>query len=332
MSILNKNNPYDIIGIGSPFMDLILPISDDELSYVSGAKGGMEAIDYNSLLQIIQKIKGPVKIIAGGSTANTIRGLANFGRHCALIGKIGKDPTAQHFLKSIESLNITPLFTSTETPTGQVICLITPDGERTMRSFLGSGREMKAKDLNPQAFTGVSLVHIEGYTLFNESLTERAMELAKAAGAKISFDLGSFEITNVYKKEIIHLLTKYVDIVFANATETHSLTLQDPKKGCEILQSLCEVAVVLLGPEGCLVGKGNQQIKCSAFPVKPLDTTGAGDLFASGFLHGYLSGMSLQECARYGAITANAVVQIQGVEIPKDAWEHIKKRIKDNSL
>lgn len=318
---------YEVLGIGSPFVDYIIAIDEDFLRHVPGNKGGMVVVDYRTFLAIITKSGAEPIIIAGGSGANTIKGLANFGHPCAIVGKIGSDDAARRFLESMKTLNVIPLFKKTETPTAQAVCLITPDGERTMRSFLGASQEMSQRDLDPNLFNGVKLVHIEGHSLHNEQLTQEAMKLAKNAGAKVSFDLGSFEVVDAHRQRIIDLLSRYVDIVFANRDEIRSLTRLDPDKGCSVLKDMCETAVILLGKEGCIVGSGYKQVNCPAFPVEPLDTTGAGDLFASGFLHGYLRNMPLEECARFGALAGAAVVQVQGVEIPSHGWEKIKKAV-----
>lgn len=319
---------YEVLGIGSPFVDYIIVIKDDFLRHVPGAKGGMVVVDYDTLSSIISKSGKEPLIIAGGSGANTIKGLANFGHQCALIGKIGSDDAAKQFLENMKALSITPLLRQSSTRTAQTVCLITPDGERTMRAFLGASQEMSSKDLDPSIFEGVSLVHIEGYSLLNEQLTLEAMKLAKSAGAQVSFDLGSFEVVNAHKKTIIDLLPKYVDVVFANRDEIRSLTQLTPEKGCEVLKDLCNTAVILLGKEGCIVGSGSKQVQCPAFAVDPVDTTGAGDLFASGFLHGYLQQLPLEECARYGALAGAAVVQVQGVDVPPHAWQQIKEKMK----
>jgi sugar/nucleoside kinase (ribokinase family) len=204
--------------------------------------------------------------------------------------------------------------------TAHVACLITPDGKRTMRCYMGACSDMTPEDLDPELFKGIKLVHFEGYTLLCPGLTHRGMELAKQAGAKISFDLGSFEMVNNFRPFIMTLLKDYVDVVFANREETHALVQNGPEKGCKLLSQLCDVAVVMLGDEGCLVGHDNLIEACPAIPAKPLDTTGAGDLFAAGFLHGYLQGLPLKKCAKYGTITGGTVIQFVGAEIPQDVW------------
>lgn len=318
---------YDVLGVGSPFVDHIIEVQEEFLAEIPGAKGGMVAVDYETLSAIIKKSAVEPVLLVGGSGANTIRGLAHFGHQCALVGKIGRDVAGKKFLERLSALKITSCLLPTMTPTAQVVCLVTPDGERTMRSFLGAGQEMGSGDLRPEIFAGISLVHIEGYTLLNGDLTERAMQFAKEAGAKVSFDLGSFEVVERHKQKIVNLLARYVDIVFANREEVRSLTQLEPQQGCGALTDLCETAVVLIGKEGCWAGRGTRKVHCPAYNVLAVDTTGAGDFFASGFLHGYLEKDELEECARYGSLTGAAVVQVKGVEITHDGWEAIKQEI-----
>lgn len=328
MPISKPSSTYDILGIGAPFLDHTLAVTEEFLAKIPGAKGGMEPVNYKTFLKIIEEAGPAINLTSGGSSANTIKGLAKLGHSCALLGKIGSDPAGKTFLDEIKNSNIVPLLLPSPSATGQVLCLVTPDGQRTFRDYLGAGNEMKAADLKAEFFKNVKLVHIEGYTLMNEPLTQRAMELAKEAGAKISFDMASFELASHYKVQIVHLVAHHVDILFANEDETKTLTGHEPKKGCAILKDLCDVAVVMTGKKGCWVGHGDAVAHYPAYPIDPpLDTTGAGDLFAAGFLHGYLKGKSLKECAHFGALAAAEVVQIFGAAIPEETWEKIRKDI-----
>lgn len=320
---------YEILGIGSPVVDLIVPVQEDFLRLFQLVKGGSDLIDYPQLRKLLRQAKIKPTFIPGGSSANTIKGLAQFGHKCALVGKVGSDEAGTEFIQRIKSQGITSLLIPTETPTAQALCLLTSDGERTFRTYLGAGQEMKGDDLNPELFEGVKLVHIEGYSLTNEHLTLQAMRLAKKNQAKISFDLASFEIALAYRRPIVHLISQFVDVLFANSQEVRVLTNLDPEKGCDILKDMCETVVVFIGKEGCWVGQGLDKIKCPAYPVTPVDTTGAGDLFASGFLHGYLRGLPLTVCAHYGALASRAVVQVLGAEIPSADWQDILKEAED---
>lgn len=323
----SETQHYEVLGIGSPIIDHVIQISEEYLKAIHAVKGSMKAVDYNTFCRIVENSGSKTNLKAGGSSANTIKGLARLGHSCAFVGKIGEDAAGQTFIKSIKESGVQPIMVQSSTPTGQLACLVTPDGERTFRDFLGASQEMSPDDLKPEMFTGVKLVHIEGYTLMNEALTQRAMELAKAAGAKVSFDLANFELVNQFRSHIIHLLSRHVDILFANTAETRMLTKRDPEQGCDVLKDLCDIVVILMGPEGCWIGHGFEKFRCFAYPVEPLDTTGAGDLFAAGFLHGYLTGQHLTECAHYGALAGAAVVQVFGAEIPEEIWEKLREQI-----
>lgn len=324
----------EVLGIGAPVIDYIIEVSEDFLDRFKGKKAGMEVVDYQTIEEMIKKSEVIPEVFLGGSGANTIRGLANFGHACGFIGRIGKDSAGRKFSEGMKSLGIeTQFLLPSTTPTAQVVCLITPDKERTMRAFLGASRELKLEDLEPRMFEGVNLVHLEGYNLLKPGFTRRAMEMAREAGAKVSFDLGSFEVVESNVKMIRELLSRYISIVFANQQESYALTQVNPEHSCRLLKDLCEVAVILLGKEGCLVGKGNTLIASPAVCVPtPVDTTGAGDLFASGFLHGYLQGNTLEECAHFGALTGAAVIQVHGVEIPPPDWIALKEKVKQVTL
>ncbi len=320
---------YDVLGIGGPILDLILSVPNEYLDFVPGAKGGMEPVDYPTLTRIIEESGVKPLIVTGGSTRNTLRGLVRFGEKCALLGMIGEDAMGSTYRRLLEEQGIHPLLLASSTPSAQVLSIVTPDGERTMRTFQGASIEIRGEDLKPHFFEGVKLVHLEGYTLFNDNLTASAMEMAQDAGAKVSFDLASFEIVRKFRPQILSLLDNYVDIIFANETECLELTGHpSEEKACDFLAEICEIGVVLMGERGCWVRKGVKKVHCPAYPVRPRDTTGAGDLFASGFLHAYFQGLSLEACGHYGAIAGRAVVQVMGAEVPHEGWQEIYSILK----
>lgn len=320
---------YEIIGIGGPILDQLLRVPEIYLaSAVPGKKGGMEPVTFDVLERIVTGSGSDALIVPGGSARNTLHGLSRFGERCALIGMVGGDPRGLLYRKLLQDQGIHSLLLESQTPTAIVLSLVTPDGERTMRTFQGASVEMRGSHLNPELFKGVKLVHLEGYTLFNEDLTETAMRLAQEAGAKVSFDLASFEIANRFKEHILYLLDTYVDLIFCNEMEAKSLLGLEEEKACEALAEICEVGVVLMGPKGCWVKRGRHKLHCPAYPVEPIDTTGAGDLFTSGFLHGYMRKYPIDICAHYGAIAGRAVVQVMGPIIPHDAWDEIYRKLK----
>lgn len=316
---------YDVVGVGAAIVDRILHVSDEFLATVPGRKGGMEPIDKQQFDEILKRYGREPISAPGGSAANVLRGLSRLGLNCALISKIGHDPLADVFLRDLKAQNITPLFTHGKADTAQVLSLVTPDGQRTCRTYLGAAIEMHAHDLHAEDFQHTRLVHIEGYGLSYGDLVPQAMRLAKAAGAKISLDLASFEMVAHYRHLILDLLKNYVDIVFANDLEAKMLMDTDAKEACAAMAKLCPTAVVSLNKEGCWVAQRHELQHCPAYPVDAIDTTGAGDLFASGFLYGYLANKPLSTCAHYGALLGAAVVQVEGAEIPEERWKQLQQ-------
>lgn len=319
---------YSVLGIGSPILDYIIYVDDKFLAKVPGKKGGMEPVDYDTMHKIIKDAHEKPLITPGGSCSNTIRGLAHLGYRCALLGVIGCDPAAHQYMSYIQKIGIVPLFQTSKLPTSQVICLVTPDGERTCRAFLGASQDIHLDKITPELFKNVKLVHIEGYSLLQGALPEKAMLLAKEAGAKISFDLASFELVEQFKERIITLLSNYVDIAFANEQEIITLTGFSGEKGCEYLKGITETAIIKQSSQGSWVGRNSSLTHHPALDVEVVDSTGAGDLYASGFLGAYLAGKSPEECAAIGNSMGAAAVQVSGTELPVEMWEQLRKELK----
>ena len=314
----------EVLGLGGVMIDNVLMVSHEFLSTIPGEKGGMERIDYPTLKEILARSGVAPAVVPGGCSANIMKGLACFGRKAGMLGKIGKDPMGKFYINAMNERDVSLVMIESETPTAQLLALVTPDGERTFRTFQGASVEMGKSDLKKEFFAGVRLLHVEGYSLFNGDLAESAMKMAKEMGCKISFDLASFEIVRAFKPTIMHLLQNYIDIIFCNEFEARELTGLSEEKTSDFLAKLCEVSVVCMGKRGCFVHSGEEHFHFPAFVVdKPLDTTGAGDLFASGFLAGYLGNRPLQECALYGSLAGAAVIQVPGAEIPHEGWEQI---------
>lgn len=316
-------DPISILGIGAPTLDYILKVSESFLETIPGPKTGMQPIELQTLLDILERAEEKAVLLPGGSACNALKGLVHLGWSCGLVGMLGKDPAGAFLKQQLEKEGIHLFLQESETPTSQVLVLVAPDGNRTFRTFTGAGLEIRPDQLNPLHFKDVKLVHVEGYGLPNRGYTEHAMAVAKMAGAQVSFDLASFEIVEVFRETILALLKEFVDIVFLNEKELYALLQLSPEEGCDALRSLCKTNVVLMGDSGCWVSNQKSKIFCPAYPVVPLDTTGAGDLFASGFLHGYLRNKPIEECARYGAMLGAAVVQVHGTHLPADVWDHL---------
>jgi len=317
-----------ILGIGAAVVDHIHLVDEAYVAALEGGKGGMELIDHKSLDKILGELGPASKIVAGGSAANVVKGLASLGSPAAFLSTVGEDAVGAMFLDELKALGIASHCRRSSTPTAQSLCLVTPDGERTMRTFLGAGREMSACDLKQELFADTGWLHLEGYCLAREELVEKAVAMAGEAGARISLDLSSYEVVRSYKKRLEKILKESVDMVVANADEGWALTGLPPKEACAALKELCDVAILLFGAEGCWVGHSGKLFHGPAFPAHPLDSTGAGDLFTSGFLHGYLEGRPLEECARLGALAGSAVVKVFGAELSQEEWKRVFNSLK----
>jgi len=215
-------------------------------------------------------------------------------------------------------------------PNGHCLSLVTPDGERTMRTDLGAAMGLAPEEISAEDFVGCTHAHIEGYLLFNEDLMNAVLNAAKDAGCTISVDLASFEVVNATKPILPNILRDYVDIVFANEEEAAAYTgKEDDFEGmARELAELCQVAAVKIGAKGSYIAADGNVIK--AEPVlapKVVDTTGAGDLWAAGFLYGWTQKRPLEECAKIGSMLGAAVVQERGSVLPEDVWNTILKEI-----
>ena len=269
----------------------------------------------------------PSEIHPGGSSCNTIRGLARLNHKTAFIGKIGNDDAGEIFTKSLTRNYVNAILLMSEKPTMQVISFVTPDGERTMRCLRGASNDLNGDDLNSELFHGIKLLHIEGYALYDLGMTEKAMQFAKKENSAISFDLSSFEIVRKHRRELLHLIPQYVDILFANELEAYEMTQKGPEEAARELSHLAKIAVVAIGEKGAYVAHNNRVHLVPTTPLPVIDATGAGDLFAAGFLHGYLSNVSPETATRWGHLTGGAVTQVQGAEIPDAHWNTLLREM-----
>lgn len=321
-----SHNPYDVLGIGSAFVDRILPVSHKFISSLNGEKGGASLIEKEELDSLISQASTKETLLPGGSAANTLRGLTSLGHTCALRGTVGSDSLGKLFLSEMEHLKITPLLHSTPSLTGQVVCFVGPDGERTQRVFRGGDHLMNPELLDPLHFQGVRLVFIEGFAFRNPGVVERAAILGKEEGALVALGCASFEVVREHKDAMLHVLKEFVDVLFANEEEAHALTGHISPQACQELSSQGPVTVITLGKEGSWIGWEGKIEHSPTTPIQPIDSTGAGDLFASGFLHGYLNQVPLPMCAEMGSMAAAAVIQSYGPQLPPHVWTNILRQ------
>jgi sugar/nucleoside kinase (ribokinase family) len=320
-----------ILGMGNALVDIITELPDDKLLEELGLrKGSMQLVDKETSGHIFGKTLSLKKSeISGGSAANTICGLAAMGVETAFIGKIGMDRLGEVFEKDLVRNGIKPLLQYSSNETGHVQALISPDSERTFATYLGAAIELEPEDITADMFEGYTHFYIEGYMVQHHELIRHAVELAVEKNMDIILDLGSFNVVED-NLEFLHFLVKdYANVVFANADE--AFVYSKGKTAEEALAELaedCWIAVVKIGKEGSLIQNSKQIFKFPAPKVHCIDTTGAGDLYAAGFIYGMLNGMNLLLCGEIATILAGSVIEIIGARIPTETWPKIKESVK----
>ncbi|MCB0806916.1 MAG: adenosine kinase [Bacteroidales bacterium] len=314
-----------VLGIGNALVDIMTKLKSDEtLSEFKLPKGSMQLVDLNLSEKINEQTEDLEKQIAsGGSAANTIHGLAKLGIETGFIGKVGDDFYGKFFADDMDANNITPNLLTSTTLTGKAMALISPDSERTFATFLGAAIELSAEDLKDEHFNGFDYLHVEGYLVQNHDLIEEALKLAKKAGLKISLDMASFNVVEANLGFLKKVVDQYVDIVFANEEEAKSFTGKEPEEALHEFAKMVEIAVVKVGKNGSWIKKGEEVFKVDAIQAGSIDTTGAGDLYASGFLFGLIKGYDLDKCGRIGSILAGKTIEVIGPKMDSAKWSEV---------
>ncbi|RLD36044.1 MAG: adenosine kinase [Bacteroidetes bacterium] len=319
-----------VIGLGNALEDIMTPLENDHiLTDIDFPKGSMQLVDADKskeILNLTSHLKS--SLASGGSAANTIHGIARLGMETAFVGKIGPDKYGDIFKQDLIESNITPALFHTETETGRAVAMVTPDSERTFATYLGAAVELSADDITADLFKGYDMLHIEGYLVFNEDLIETAVKTAKEAGLQISLDLASFNVVDAKLDFLRRIGKEYVDIIFANEEEAKSFTgHDDPEKALEFIAQFANVSIVKVGKEGSLILKDGERTNVGVIEAKVIDTTGAGDYYASGFLYGYLSGFGLNKAGQIGSLLAGKVIEEMGAQINDATWDFILKEV-----
>jgi len=305
-------------------VDIITELKDETLlEKYKLPKGSMTLVDAELSGQMDRETSGLRKTMAsGGSAANTIHGLARLGIESAYVGKIGNDDLGRFFLKDMEIAGIYPILYQSFTETGRVMAYVSPDSERTMATCLGAAIELSADDIVPGIFNGHDYLYIEGYLINNHKLFAKAIQMGKENGLKVCVDLASFTVVDQYR-DILQSDIQQVDIIFANEEEARSLTGLAPDDALKALAESCEIAVVKIGAEGSLIRKGNGAVHVPAPRVKSIDTTGAGDIYAAGFLYGLAHSLDLEKSGMIGTLLASRVIQVMGPKLPEEVWREV---------
>lgn len=319
-----------ILGIGSTLVDILSQVPNEQvLNEFNLPKGSMTYVNIDKSVEISElmaKQYGSQRA-AGDSAANTMSGLARLGIPSGFLTKMGKDEMGDFFTHEMTRTGVKMLALKSDTPTGRVIAMVTPDGERTFATCLGASIELCADDIKPELFEGWDIFYIEGYLVANPDMLRKAIRTAKEKGLKIAIDLASYNVVEESRDFLLELVDNYVDIVFANEQESFALTGMEPEAALHYLAERCEIAVVKVGAKGAFVQRGNEIVTIPPMQANVVDTTGAGDMWAAGFLAGLVEEEPLQKCGMMGAIVAKNIIEVIGAKMDENRWEKIHAAI-----
>jgi len=321
-----------ILGIGNALTDILAVLPDDTLlNTYHLPRGSMQHVDMETGDKIWAALKPlGVKYVAGGSAANTIVCTSIFGMPSSFIGKIGDDELGLLFKSDQEQYGVKTLLLKSEHSSGRSMVFVSGgNAERTFAVYLGAAMDLVPEDLVPEYFEGYDYFHIEGYLVQNQNLIRKAVELAHDAGCIISLDMASYNVVESNNAFLHDIVERYVDIVFANETESRAFTkIDDPHAAMVEMCKLCKTSIVKVGKDGSWVKSGDEEYYIPAWPANTIDATGAGDTYAAGFLYAHALGMPLKVCGEVGSIIAAKVVEVIGTKIDIPRWRDAKIEIK----
>lgn len=316
---------YDVIAIGNAIVDVMSPASDDLIEELQLNRGGMTLVDADRAKELYDAM-GPAREISGGSAANTLAGLSAMGAQCAFIGQVADDQLGEVFAHDIRAVGIdfdTPPRAG-DPSTARCLIFVTPDAQRTMNTFLGASQFLPPEVLNTEAVQAASVLYLEGYLWDPEeprAAMRRAIEAARAAGRQVAFTLSEVFVIDRHGDDFRALINDgLIDILFANHLELAALTGEDEiEAGIAALKGKVPTLVVTRSSEGAVAIRNGERAEVPAEPIdEVVDTTGAGDLFAAGFLYGHVKGEPLETCLRRGAIAACEIISHYGARTEVD--------------
>jgi len=307
-------------------VDILVHEADDFIEKAGAVKGGMSYVDNRAIDEILMRVSKAPFFVSGGSACNTVIGVGRLGGRARFVGKSGNGNLAGIFESDLKNNNVEPLLFKSTSLTGRVLSIITPDAQRSMLTYLGASAEATPSDITPACFENAAVVHVEGYLLFNKALILSALDAAKQVGARISLDLASFTVVNESKAFLADIVRQYVDILIANEDEARAFTgYTDEKDAIQVLAEDCDIAVLKMGARGSLIAHDGDILEIAPRLDAPaVDTTGAGDLWASGFLYGLVNDLPLEKSGELGSLCGYEVCRVIGAKISDEGWQRIK--------
>lgn len=316
-----------VIGIGNALTDMLVNLPNDNILYeYQLGKGSMSLVDSKLQTAISKGVAGcPYSLSLGGSAGNTIRAMAHLGTEVGFIGKVGNDTTGEFYVEALRNIGVAPYILYSDQRSGKCVSLISADGERTMVTHLGAAADLQPEDIDGNIFDSYDCLYVEGYLVQDHNLIRTAVEQAKAHGLKVAIDLASYNVVEENRDFLRQLVEGYVDIIFANEDEARAFTgEEEPINALQQISRMCELAVVKIGMRGALIKRGEEVVHVGIMAAaKRVDTTGAGDFYAAGFLSALCEGMNLRQAGTIGAITAGKVIEVVGTTFGEDVWREI---------
>jgi sugar/nucleoside kinase (ribokinase family) len=318
-----------ILGMGNALVDILVQLEKDQtLKEFALPKGSMQLVDAERSKEILTGISHlEKKISSGGSAANTIHGLAKLGMNTGFIGTVGEDRWGDLFRNDMESHHIDPILFKSDSESGRAVALISPDSERTFATYLGAAAELNPEQLNEHLFNGYHIFHMEGYLVQDHNLVQKAFQLARQQNLQISLDLASYNIVDENIGFLREITENFVDILFANEEEAKSFTGKLPEDALNEMAEMCDIAVVKIGKNGSLVKRKDELLRIGILEVDSMDTTGAGDLYAAGFLFGLAKGLALDVCGEIAALLSGKVIEVIGAKLEEQQWQEIRNQL-----
>jgi sugar/nucleoside kinase (ribokinase family) len=319
-----------VICVGNALTDVIKVIDNDNvLTELGLPKGSMQMVDADVQKRLLDLTKRYcATMVSGGSAANTAYATAKLGVDTAYVGLVGTDDYGDFYIKDLEQSGVRPIVSkSSDSSTGVALTFVSQDGERTFATNLGAALGLNPSLLKEEDFKSYDYVHIEGYLVYNQPLVEAIFNIAEANGLKTSIDLASYNVV-VENKDFMTSLCKRANIIFANQDEAFALTNLDADFAAEEISSYCDIAVVKMGERGSIISTKDEIIILDADAGrKKIDTTGAGDMYAGGFLAALCQGLDLRSCGKWGTIVAGSVIEVLGTKMDAQCWAAIHDKI-----
>ncbi|MDB5492121.1 MAG: Fructokinase [Micavibrio sp.] len=313
-----SKSPIDVLAMGNAMVDVLANVDEAYITHHDLQRGAMSLIDEKRAVELYATMANPMEM-SGGSAGNTIAGLASFGGKGAYIGKVAQDPLGETFRNDMKKqgviYNTLPIIIGAKT--GRCLVAITPDGERTMNTYLGAGLHLSGEDLDADLITSAAITYLEGY-MFDPPHAKEAFrttaEIAHSAGRMVSITLSDAFCVDRHRDDFAAFVEQNTDILFANEAEITSLYKTNTfEEAAKIVGTKCKIAVLTRSAEGSVIVSDGKFIEIKAEPIsKVVDTTGAGDQYAAGFLYGLSQDMPLETCGRLGSLAAAEVISHMG--------------------